>query len=89
MFREDWHTVKGFTKMFGNPTDEMLNELTKEFMSGYYSYDEDPLTFVEKFGMDWVELLLKHNEHIEEYETCAIFRDLINDYINYKQLEIN
>jgi hypothetical protein len=49
-------------------------------METYHRIDTDPYELVDGFGIDWLELLLKYNEKREEYELCAIFRDLINDY---------
>lgn len=84
MFDESWKTVEGFKKTFGEPKQAMLMDLTQEFIDSYHRYGVDPYELVEGFGVDWVELLMKYNEEIEEYELCAIFRDLINDY---KQLK--
>jgi hypothetical protein len=53
-------------------------------MRAYHRLGVDPIDLVDGFGVDWVQLLMKYNEEIEEYELCAIFRDLINDY---KQLK--
>jgi len=75
-------TVEGFKQTYGEPTKDMLGDLTQEFISTYHRHGVDPFELVEGFGVDWVQLLLKHNEEIEEYELCAIFRDLINDYKN-------
>ena len=75
-------TVEGFKQTYGEPTKDMLVDLTQEFISTYHRHGVDPFELVEGFGVDWVQLLLKHNEEIEEYELCAIFRDLINDYKN-------
>ena len=77
---EEIKTVEGFIKHFGEPKEAMLMDLTQEFMEAYHRYGVDPINLVEGFGTDWVQLLMKYNEGIEEYELCAIFRDLINDY---------
>jgi len=84
MFDENWKTVEGFKKTFGEPKQAMLMDLTQEFIDSYHRYGVDPYELVNGFGVDWVELLMKYNEDIEEYELCAIFRDLINDYIETK-----
>jgi len=81
---EQLKTVEGFIKHFGEPKPDMLVELTQEFISTYHRHGVDPFELVDGFGLDWVNLLLKYNEEIEEYELCAIFRDLINDYIETK-----
>ena len=82
---EEIKTVAGFTKHLGNPSDEMLQEMTQEFITTYHSYGVDPMELVEGFGVDWIQLLLEFNERVEEYELCCIFRDLINDYEQLKQ----
>ena len=84
MFDESWKTVAGFKKTFGEPKEAMLMDLTQEFMEAYHRYGTDPFELVDGFGIDWVQLLMSYNEEIEEYELCAIFRDLINDYIETK-----
>ena len=33
---------------------------------------------IDKWGLDWLQLFLEHNEVKEEYELCAILRDTIN-----------
>ena len=81
---EEIKTVAGFKKHFGEPKNVMLEEMTQEFISTYHRFGVDPLELVEGFGVDWLQLLLEYNEDIEEYELCAIFRDLINDYIETK-----
>ena len=85
MFDENWKTVEGFKKTFGEPKKAMLMDLTQEFVEAYHRLGTDPIDLVNGFGVDWVELLMKYNEDIEEYELCAIFRDLINDYKQLKQ----
>ena len=81
---EEIKTVVGFTRHFGEPKPSMLEDMTQEFISTYHRHGVDPMELVEGFGIDWLQLLLKYNENIEEYELCAIFRDLINDYIETK-----
>ena len=77
---EQLKTVDGFIKHFGEPKPDMLSDMSGEFISTYHRLGVDAMELVEGFGVDWVELLLQYNEEIEEYELCAIFRDLINDY---------
>jgi len=79
---EDIKTVESFKETYGEPKKAMLMDLTQEFISAYHRHGVDPFELVDGFGIDWIQLLLKHNEEIEEYELCAIFRDLINDYKN-------
>lgn len=76
-------SVDEFVKAFGNvPNDTNLQRITQTFIKTYHRNGVDPFELVDGFGIDWVELLMKYNEQIEEYELCAIFRDLINDYKN-------
>jgi len=84
MFTEDFKTVADFKRHFGEPKEAMLIDLTQEFISAYHRHGVDPFELVDGFGLDWVQLLMSYNEEIEEYELCAIFRDLINDYIETK-----
>jgi len=84
MFDENWKTVAGFKKTFGEPKEGMLMDLSQEFIEAYHRHGVDPFELVDGFGLDWVQLLMSYNEEIEEYELCAIFRDLINDYIETK-----
>jgi hypothetical protein len=75
------YSVDGYMKAFGKlPSDNDLGNITQGFMETYHRMDTDPYELVDGFGIDWLELLLKYNEKREEYELCAIFRDLINDY---------
>ena len=74
-------SIDEFIQMFGTePSDENLHIMTQQFVKTYLTFGVDPIELVEGFGMDWVQTLLEYNEQIEEYELCAIFRDLINDY---------
>jgi hypothetical protein len=76
-------SVNEFVEAFGNvPTDTDLHRITQTFIKAYHRNGTDPFELVEGFGIDWVQLLMEYNEQIEEYELCAIFRDLINDYKN-------
>ena len=85
MFKaEEIRTVDGFRKHFGEPKTGMLMDLSAEFIDSYHRFWVDPIELVDGFGLDWVQLIMDYNEDIEEYELCAIFRDLINDYIKTK-----
>ena len=85
MFKaEEIRTVEGFIRHFGEPKKGMLMDLSAEFIDSYHRYGVDPYELVDGFGLDWVQLIMDYNESIEEYELCAIFRDLINDYIKTK-----
>jgi hypothetical protein len=76
-------SVSEFIDAFGKqPSETDLQRITQNFIKAYHRHGVDPFELVDGFGVDWVELLLKYNEQIEEYELCAIFRDLINDYKN-------
>lgn len=79
---EEIKSVEGFIKHFGQPKEGMLMDLTQEFIDAYHRHGVDPIDLVEGFGVDWVQLLMSYNEKVEEYELCAVFRDLINDYKN-------
>ena len=77
---EEIKTVAGYIDRFGEPKTHMLDDMTQELVATYHRYGVDPYQLVNGFGLDWLELLLQYNEDIEEYELCAVFRDLINDY---------
>ena len=77
---EEIKTVAGFIDRFGEPETKLLDNMTQEFVSTYHRHGVNQYELVDGFGLDWLELLLQYNEDIEEYELCAVFRDLINDY---------
>ena len=66
MFDENWKTVEGFIKTFGEPKKAMLMDLTQEFVEAYHRLGTDPYELVDGFGVDWIELLMKYNEGIED-----------------------
>ena len=73
--------LKEYVETFGGiPDSEDLSVLTQEFVRAYHRFETDPFELISGFGVDWLELLLEHNVEKEEYELCALFRDLINDY---------
>ena len=73
--------LKEYVETFGGiPDEEDLSVLTQEFVRAYHRFETDPYELISGFGVDWLELLLEHNVEKEEYELCALFRDLINDY---------
>lgn len=77
----DMMPLKEYVECFGGlPDKEDLNVLTQEFIRVYHRFETDPFELISGFGVDWLELLLEHNVQREEYELCALFRDLINDY---------
>ena len=79
----DMMPLKEYVECFGGiPDKDDLNALTQEFVRAYHKFETDPFELISGFGVDWLELLLEHNVEIEEYELCALFRDLINDYKN-------
>ena len=81
---EEIKTVEGFRRHFGEPKKGMLMDLSDEFIQAYHRYGTDPIELIDGFGLDWTQLIMDYNEEIEEYELCAIFRDLIKDYIEQK-----
>ena len=77
----DMMPLKEYVETFGGiPDAEDLSVLTQEFIRAYHRFETDPFELISGFGVDWLELLLEHNVEKEEYELCALFRDLINDY---------
>jgi hypothetical protein len=75
--------LKDYLQIYGGvPDKDDLEQLTQDFISIYHKEEVDPFELISGFGIDWLELLLEHNVEREEYELCAIFRDLINDFRN-------
>lgn len=81
MLKAGNYSVDGYINTFGKlPSANDLEALTQTFIKTYHRINTNPYELVHGFGIDWLELLLNYNEKREEYELCAIFRDLINDY---------
>lgn len=75
--------VLEFVDLFGSePSDEDKDILTQVFMKNYMSTDiddiEDINKLIDKWGLDWLQLFLEHNEETEEYELCAIIKEVID-----------
>ena len=51
---------------------------TQEFMEAYHRLETDPFELVSGFGVDWLELLMEHNEGREEYELCAEIKKVLD-----------
>ena len=78
-----------YVDMFGNPTEEDLNDITQAYIKLYMKQgDDDAIAFVvDAYGNEWVQYLLKYNESIEEYELCSLIKEHLTIYQN--ELKIN
>lgn len=73
--------LEEFTYLFGEPTEsdsEILSELLiKDYLKIMDLSNLDSLA--DKWGLDWISFILEYNESREEYELCAVLRDVLND----------
>jgi hypothetical protein len=80
---EEKYSVDQFIKQFGIfPADKELKMITESFLRIHHKQLISCNELIDAFGKDWVEIVLKYNERIEEYEICSIFRDLLKEYKN-------
>ena len=74
-------SMEDYVKIYGElPSHTMLKGMTQEFIKSYHTLSVDSMQLVDGYGLDWIRSLLTHNEEVEEYELCVIFRDLIIEY---------
>lgn len=76
-------SMDDYVRIYGElPSHTVLKRMTQEFIKSYHTLGVDSMHLVDGYGLDWIESLLTHNEEVEEYELCTIFRDLIIEYEN-------
>jgi len=74
-------SLDDYVRVYGGlPSRTVLKEMTQEFIKSYHTLSVDSMQLVDGYGLDWIRSLLTHNEEVEEYELCTIFRDLIIEY---------
>ena len=74
-------SIDDYLRMYGElPSHRVLKGMTQEFIKSYHTLGVDSLHLVDGYGLDWMEALITYNEEVEEYELCAMFRDLIIAY---------
>jgi len=74
-------SIDDYVRVYGGlPSRTVLKEMTQEFIKSYHAIGVDSMQLVDGYGLDWMRSLLTHNEEVEEYELCTIFRDLIIEY---------
>ena len=74
-------SMDDYVRIYGElPSHTVLKRMTQEFVKSYHTLGVDSMHLVDGYGLDWIESLLTHNEEVEEYELCTIFRDLIIEY---------
>ena len=74
-------SMDDYVRIYGElPSHTMLKKMTQEFIKSYHTLSVDSMQLVDGYGLDWMRSLLTHNEEVEEYELCTIFRDLIIEY---------
>lgn len=67
-----------YEHLFGGLVNEDLRILTQCFFRDHHkTFDGDIDKILDKWGIEWMEVLLDFNQSIEEYELCAILRDII------------
>lgn len=66
-----------FIDLFGEPSDEDLEIMTQVMIDDVHRLHN--VKVIDKWGLDWIQYILKFNEQEEEYELCAIFKELIDD----------
>jgi len=76
-------SMDDYLRIYGElPSHTVLKRMTQEFIKSYHTLGVDSLHLVDGYGLDWMEALITYNEEVEEYELCAMFRDLIIAYEN-------
>ena len=71
---------KEFKELFGTITHEDKEDLAQSFFSHYHRLGVTVDILVDVWGLDWIWVILKHMEFIEEYELCAIIVDIIEEH---------
>ena len=64
-----------FENMFGEATEEDYKILTQLLIKDIHKRRADFV--IDKWGLAWIQDILKFNEGVEEYELCSIFQELI------------
>ena len=64
-----------FENMFGEATEEDYKILTQLLIKDIHKRRADFV--IDKWGLSWIQDILKFNEGVEEYELCSIFQELI------------
>lgn len=64
-----------FEGMFGKPTEEDYKILTQLLVKDIHK--RTAVFVIDKWGLSWIQDILKFNEGVEEYELCSIFKELI------------
>jgi hypothetical protein len=87
MFLQDAHrgfplvlNPNEFNELFGTITHEDKEDLTQSFFSHYHRLGVTVDILVDVWGLDWMWVILKHMEFIEEYELCVIIVDIIEEH---------
>lgn len=66
-----------FKDLFGNPNSEDLDIMTQLFLKDAHRIGGGNV--IDKWGPEWIWELLQYNVDKEEYEICAVIRDIIED----------
>lgn len=74
-------TVQDWISMTGDiPSDKLLKELSHTLVTFCKEGEITPLRICEILGIDWMEILLKWNEDIEDYTTCELIWSCITQW---------
>ena len=68
-----------FIDLFGEPTEEDLEIMTQILIDDIHILTH--LKVVDKWGLDWIKCILDFNVEVEEYELCAVFKEVIDEVI--------
>ena len=66
-----------YKDLFGNIEEEDLDIMTQLFLKDAHRLGGGNV--IDKWGPEWIWELLQHNISKEEYEICAVIRDIIED----------
>jgi hypothetical protein len=66
-----------FIDLFGEPTEEDLEIMTQILIDDVHRLTN--VKVIDKWGLDWIKYILDFNVEVEEYELCAVFKELIDD----------
>jgi hypothetical protein len=80
-------TLVEYKEQFGKlPNNKDCEAMSKKFIKAVKAGLISNTELVDGFGYDWTQYLLEYNTKIEEYERCAIIRDVLADYRIAKEL---